>query len=88
METFQNEAELCGSMSCRVDLKTGNLIETDLDSQIFDTAEYAKDGLLPMVERFGSGPWLERLIMITDTILETSLCRKHLWKFTIYWYRS
>jgi hypothetical protein len=69
LETLQSEAEICGEMSCRVDLAKNALIETDLDSRIFDTSEYAKDGLLPMVEHFGPGPWLERLKTTTDAIL-------------------
>ncbi|MFZ6028810.1 MAG: hypothetical protein ACOYYS_13930 [Chloroflexota bacterium] len=72
LETFQSEADLCGAMSCRIDLHTNKLIETDRDSQIFDTSEYAKDGLLPMVERFGPGPWLDRIRTLSDSVIDAA----------------
>jgi hypothetical protein len=44
----------------------------DLNDRIFGTAEYAKDGLLPMLDRLGPDPWLGRLVEITDRILAAS----------------
>jgi hypothetical protein len=44
----------------------------NLDDRIFGTAEYAKDGLLPMVDRLGPDPWLGRLVEIADKILAAS----------------
>jgi hypothetical protein len=40
----------------------------DLDEIIFDGAEYAKDGLLPITEWLGPSPWSERAIGIIDDI--------------------
>ena len=40
----------------------------DLDEVIFDGAEYAKDGLLPLAEWMGPSPWTERMTGITDDI--------------------
>ena len=37
--------------------------------RIFGVAEYAKDGLLPMMDRLGPDPWLGRLVEITDRLL-------------------
>lgn len=40
-----------------------------LDDRIFGNAEYAKDGLLPMLDRLGPDPWLGRLAEIADRIM-------------------
>lgn len=42
----------------------------DLPRLIFNAAEYCKDGLLPMTEVMGRGPWLNRMIELTDAIFE------------------
>ncbi|MCC7371415.1 MAG: hypothetical protein IT306_23555 [Chloroflexi bacterium] len=43
--------------------------------RIFGVAEYAKDGLLPMVDRLGPDPWLGRLVEIADRLLAASSVR-------------
>jgi hypothetical protein len=40
----------------------------DLDATMFDSAEYVKDGLLPITEWMGHSPWSERMIGIVDDI--------------------
>lgn len=40
----------------------------DLDATIFDSAEYVKDGLLPITEWLGPSPWSERMTGIVDDI--------------------
>ena len=50
----------------------GQPIGLNLNDRIFGTAEYAKDGLLPMVDRLGPDPWLGRLVEIADKILAAS----------------
>jgi len=42
----------------------------DLDAVIFGASEYAKDGLTPIIEWLGEGPWLERMRELIDGILE------------------
>jgi hypothetical protein len=42
----------------------------DLPRLIFNAAEYCKDGLLPMTEVMGRGPWFDRMIELTDAIFE------------------
>ncbi len=39
-----------------------------LDQIMFDNAEYAKDGLVPVTEWLGSSPWSERMIGIVEDI--------------------
>jgi hypothetical protein len=50
----------------------GQPIGLDLDDRIFGNAEYAKDGLLPMIDRLGRDPWLGRLVEVADEILAAS----------------
>lgn len=40
----------------------------DLDATIFDSAEYVKDGLIPLTEWLGPSPWSERMIGLVDDI--------------------
>jgi hypothetical protein len=47
----------------------GKPLGLSLSDRIFGNAEYAKDGLLPMVDRLGPDPWLGRLVEIADKIL-------------------
>ena len=42
------------------------------DERIFGVSEYAKDGLLPLLERLGPEPWLTRLTELVDAILAES----------------
>jgi hypothetical protein len=40
----------------------------DIDRIIFGSAEYVKDGLLPLTEWLGESPWLDRMLAILDDI--------------------
>jgi len=40
----------------------------DLNRVIFGAAEYCKDGLIPMTEVMGRGPWTERMVELLDGI--------------------
>ncbi len=40
----------------------------DLGHLIFGAAEYAKDGLIPLVELLGPGPWLDRMAELVEDI--------------------
>ncbi len=72
LDTLNYEYKACGALACRLETETGNLIEEDLDTLIFATSEYAKDGLLAITERYGAGPWLDRMIAGTDAVLEAA----------------
>jgi hypothetical protein len=47
-------------------------VNLPLDRRIFGIAEYAKDGLLPLVDRLGPDDWLPRLREIADLIVAAS----------------
>jgi hypothetical protein len=40
----------------------------NLDATIFDSAEYVKDGLIPLTEWLGHSPWSERMLGIVEDI--------------------
>lgn len=44
--------------------------EPDLARILFNAAEYAKDGLVPMTEVLGPGPWVDRYRELVDAIFE------------------
>lgn len=50
-------------------LPDGRQAGRSTEDRMFGAAEYAKDGLLPLVERLGPDPWLGRLQEVADAIL-------------------
>ena len=52
--------------------KTGTWVhpQVDVNRLIFCAAEYCKDGLMPMTEAMGRGPWTERMEELLDAIDE------------------
>lgn len=44
--------------------------EIDMNRLIFGAAEYCKDGLIPMTEAMGRGPWTERMIELVQAVME------------------
>lgn len=62
--------------------------EPDLNSILFGSSEYIKDGLLPLTEWLGHSPWSERMIVILDDIWKHAPCQPsmipepfHFWAF-------
>lgn len=53
-------------------LPAGQFAGQTEDRRMFGAAEYAKDALLPLIERLGPDPWLGRLREVTDAILAES----------------
>jgi len=70
VQALANERRICGALACRITLASGKVVEEDLDTRIFGTSEYAKDGLLAITERLGPGPWFDRMREGIDAILD------------------
>jgi len=64
------ERATCGPFPCTVMLDSGTVVDVDLQWGIVCATEYGADGLLPPTERHGPGPWLDRLLEVTDGVLE------------------
>jgi hypothetical protein len=71
-QTRVTERETCGAMPCSIKLNSGIVIEQDVDTMIQGASEYSRDGLLSIVERFGSGPWFDRMIEVADASLDAA----------------
>lgn len=74
-QAFDSEKALTSRVGVLRDwynLKTNAFLhpEPDMRRLIFGAAEYCKDGLLPMTEVMGPGPWLDRMKDLVDAIFE------------------
>lgn len=67
---LSKEREICGLMPCTINFRPIQGKPENYDEPIFGAAEYSKDGLLALVERFGRGPWLVRLEEIAETLID------------------
>jgi hypothetical protein len=67
-----NEREICGGMPCSIKLSDGTVLEEDLVARVEGVTEYTRDGLLAVTERFGPGPWFDRLREGADAILDAA----------------
>ena len=70
MDTLASERRICGVTPCEVDLRSGQIVERSEAMTRFGTAEYSKDGLLALAERYGRGPWFDRMVEQIDALIE------------------
>lgn len=75
MRAFESEKKMTSRLGPLPDwysLTNRSFVYTnaDLPRLIFNAAEYCKDGLIPMVEVMGPGPWQERLRELLDAVFE------------------
>lgn len=72
-EMLETEIRLTSRVGClpdTYDFASQDFLSTapDLESIIFGSSEYVKDGLLPLTEWLGQSPWADRMISILDEI--------------------
>jgi hypothetical protein len=72
LDVFGSERRRSPALPDTVALPSGELAGLPNDERIFGAAEYAKDALLPLLERLGPDPWLGRLAEIADAVLDAS----------------
>jgi hypothetical protein len=74
IEALRAEQRLCNHIDrlpVRYDMDGGKKVVTSLDAMVFGASEYAKDGLVPIVEITGKDtPWFERLRGIVDDLFK------------------
>jgi hypothetical protein len=74
LDTLKAEKRLCNHLDrlpVRYDMETGQKIVIPFDTMIFGASEYAKDGLIPIVEIMGKeNPWFDRMRGLVDDILK------------------
>ncbi|MHC4528799.1 MAG: hypothetical protein ACYS29_13070 [Planctomycetota bacterium] len=74
-EILEAEQKLCNHIDrlpVDYDLTGHRKFERTLDQIIFGASEYAKDGLVPIVELTGPNQWYDRLKAITDDIFKNA----------------
>lgn len=74
IDTSKAEQRLCNHLDrlpVRYDMDTGQKIVIPFDAMIFGASEYAKDGLIPIVEITGKAyPWFDRMRGLVDDIFK------------------
>src|SRR5215203_601629 len=75
LNMLANERRLTTGVPEAIDLTSHRETSMDPDEAIFDAAEYAKDGLLPLIERLGPEPWLGRTREVADSIIALASVR-------------
>ena len=58
-----------GGLPRTIRLRPATVVELSEEMLLQNGAEYAADGLVPLVERLGEGPWLDRLREVTDAVI-------------------
>lgn len=69
LAVLQAERRLGPRVPDDVSIPDGRQLGLSHPERVFGVAEYAKDGLLPLLEQVGPGPWLGRLTELADAIL-------------------
>jgi hypothetical protein len=68
-EALARERAVCGALPCTVLLSPVQAAGPPMPFRLAQAAEYAADGLLPPAERYGRGPWFDRLVEVTDALV-------------------
>jgi len=64
------ERAVCGALPCTVLLSPPRSARPPMTFRLSQAAEYAADGLLPPAERYGGGPWFDRLVEVANAVVD------------------
>lgn len=64
------ERSVCGALPCTILLSPPRAARPPMTFRLSQAAEYAADGLLPPAERYGRGPWFERLVEVANAVVD------------------
>lgn len=67
-EVFEIDRRLCGVLPQTVHFRPTRLETGTAYEQLFGGAEYIKDGLVAMAERYGRGPWFARMEEVAQEV--------------------
>jgi len=74
VDALQAEQRLCNHLDripVSYNMDAGSQVEMDFDAMVFGASEYAKDGLVPIVEITGRDrPWFQRMREIVDDVFQ------------------
>jgi hypothetical protein len=71
-DILASERAITDGLPRSIRLDSGEFLRESLEQRIFGAVEYAKDGLLPILERIGPSEWLDRMHEVIDAIIEVS----------------
>ena len=71
-EMLATERAIATGLPASIRLDSGELLGETVDQRIFGAVEYAKDGLVPVLERVGPTEWLDRLHEVVNAIIAAS----------------
>lgn len=71
-DILAKERAITAGLPRAISLASGDVLDETVDQRIFGAVEYAKDGLLPILERVGATEWLDRLHEVVRAIIEAS----------------
>jgi hypothetical protein len=69
---LDSERRICGPLPCTIRFAPVRRAPLEPRARIAGALEFAADGLLPAAERFGPGPWLDRLAEVLDAVVARS----------------
>ncbi len=72
LATLAAERRLTRGFPVDVSLDTLQPVEREPEKAMLGAVEYAKDGLLPLLESVGPDPWLRRLREVMDAVIDAS----------------
>lgn len=72
LATLAAERALSSGLPQDISLDTRRPVRPEPEKRMLEAVEYAKDGLLPMVEALGPEPWLPRLREVIDQVIAAS----------------
>jgi hypothetical protein len=71
-EMLAEERALSSGLPTSIYLDSGEMLDESAERRIFGAIEYAKDGLLPVLERIGPTEWLDRMHEVANAVIDAS----------------
>ncbi|MBN1917624.1 MAG: hypothetical protein JW889_06915 [Verrucomicrobia bacterium] len=72
LDALAREREISGPMPQAIRFRPTRIVSQRDSDVIFGASEYAKDGLLAISERFGRGPWFDRLEEVMQALVDAA----------------
>jgi len=70
LDVMDRDRRLSGPLPRRILFRPTRIADETPAEMVFGASEYAKDGLLALAERFGRGPWFDRLAEIMSALVD------------------
>ena len=84
LSALAREREISGPMPRSIRFRPTRVVPQSPSGLIYGASEYAKDGLLAVSERFGRGPWFDRLEEVSQALIEAAYVKTKFGKICAY----